>query len=237
MKNALALLVMAPLAAFAWPPAEYTWQQGLQPSFMESEANSICYLTGVSGKFRGAGESVKIERLNGYYYLNGSSHQEGIQAWAMCIENQESGTLGADYTWNQMMQLPIIMKDSRSNTCYLTGLSGKFMGGGEMVEITNSGNLWILSGISSQTGVSANANCISSKDSNLHVTFEWSQGQAPVTMTNTQTSICVLQKVRGAFSGGAESVRITQQNGKYVLSGSSNQHGVSAKALCISRNG
>lgn len=46
----------------------------------------VCFLAGVSGKFRGYGEHVEVvEMADGYWHLTGASQQSEVQGWAECF--------------------------------------------------------------------------------------------------------------------------------------------------------
>ena len=64
--------------------------------------------------------------------------------------------------------------------------------------------------------------------------YEWSQGQAPTQMTKADHSACFLTSVRGLFAGAGESVEIKKnERGYWVLTGTSQQKDIRAKAKCI----
>jgi hypothetical protein len=57
------------------------WDQGQQPVRLIKRDEGVCFLTGVSGHFQGAGENVRVWIAeDGYWYLGGQSMQEGISA-------------------------------------------------------------------------------------------------------------------------------------------------------------
>jgi hypothetical protein len=70
----------------------YYWKQGQPWTRMSRVSSSWCMLTSVSGNFRGFGERVQIQPMNGYWYLFGDSQQTGVSASAMCV-NYGSSTL------------------------------------------------------------------------------------------------------------------------------------------------
>ena len=45
----------------------------------------VCFLTMVRGKFEGGREWLKVYEKDGYWYLAGESHQEGVMAEATCV--------------------------------------------------------------------------------------------------------------------------------------------------------
>lgn len=56
-----------------------TWSQGEPPIQLIKQNEGFCFLTGVTGHFQGAGESVRVWiDKDGYWYLGGASQQQGI---------------------------------------------------------------------------------------------------------------------------------------------------------------
>jgi hypothetical protein len=82
--------------AYRWgePPSgsyragRFHWSQYQQDATtrMIPIAQGICFLAGVSGKFRGYGEHVEVvARDDGYWHLTGASQQSEVQGWADCF--------------------------------------------------------------------------------------------------------------------------------------------------------
>jgi hypothetical protein len=67
------------------------------------------------------------------------------------------------YEWKQGQTKQKMTRADRS-VCFLTLVSGKFMGGGEVVEIVSEDNYWYLQGVSNQQSVRAQARCIGTPD-------------------------------------------------------------------------
>lgn len=63
--------------------------------------------------------------------------------------------------------------------------------------------------------------------------YEWQQGKPAVPMTKIDHSVCFLTLVSGKYMGRGEAVYIEAQDGKWVLTGFSQQQDVRAKARCI----
>ena len=66
--------------------------------------------------------------------------------------------------------------------------------------------------------------------------YTWLQGQGPIKMGPTSTTVAFLTYVRGKFAGTDEYVRVYASGGYWYLGGKSKQHGVAAKARCIGKN-
>jgi hypothetical protein len=120
-------------------PNEYTWSQGQVPQVLESMNSAFCYLTGVSGRFRGEGESVHVTASNGYWVLTGSSGQVGVAGRARCVPwsnfNNPSWSVGWD-GWVESNGNCAFYETCTAETlsgpgtfCSLSGVAGRLMGG------------------------------------------------------------------------------------------------------------
>jgi hypothetical protein len=65
--------------------------------------------------------------------------------------------------------------------------------------------------------------------------YSWSQGQAPTPMGGSFGRFCFFTRVAGRFEGASEMVRVAHPRASlnWVLTGSSTEQGVSAKARCV----
>ncbi|AZZ96950.1 MULTISPECIES: hypothetical protein [Pseudoalteromonas] len=62
----------------------YTWNQGESQKILASAKTHVCYLTKISGKFKGSGEAVQVVQNGGYWILSGKSQQHSVTATATC---------------------------------------------------------------------------------------------------------------------------------------------------------
>ena len=62
-----------------------TWRVGQGPVYLGQADQMMCAIAEVSGTFRGSGEHVQIQNLNGAWYLTGSSMQPNTSARAACL--------------------------------------------------------------------------------------------------------------------------------------------------------
>jgi hypothetical protein len=63
-----------------------TWRQGEAPVRLIRKEEGFCALTLVTGSFQGAGEMVRVYvGDDGYWYLGGESHQEGVAAECIVV--------------------------------------------------------------------------------------------------------------------------------------------------------
>jgi hypothetical protein len=124
------------------------------------------------------------------------------------------------------------MGTANGRGCFLTRISGKFMGGGERVHAYVSGGSWYLGGNSQQHGVSARARCVNV--SSYTDEYSWNQYQGYSTyMGATVDRSCALTYVTGKFYGGGEYVHIVANSGSWYLGGGSRQFSVGARARCF----
>jgi hypothetical protein len=65
---------------------EYWWSQGQPAVNLIPDSDGICGLTAVIGAFRGDGEHVQVQDVNGVWQLSGSSGQTGVMAQARCVQ-------------------------------------------------------------------------------------------------------------------------------------------------------
>lgn len=141
---------------------EFEWKQEVEyPTKMVPTYKTACFLTAIQGKFQGSGEAVKIFPHGGYWWLTGESGQKGVGAKAICISSQEIWDVSNEYEWHQDQGKEHVV-DLESSPCFLTKVSGKFMGGGELVTIDYSSiySRFTLGGKSGQKSVQAGARCI-----------------------------------------------------------------------------
>jgi hypothetical protein len=62
------------------------WVQGEGHKMLTRTADTFCFLAGVGGKFRGAGEVVEVVAgADGFWWLQGASQQEAVWADAECV--------------------------------------------------------------------------------------------------------------------------------------------------------
>ena len=63
-----------------------TWSQGEPPVRLIRKDEGFCALTKITGNFEGGGESVQVHVAeDGYWYLDGTSQQEGVGAECLVV--------------------------------------------------------------------------------------------------------------------------------------------------------
>lgn len=208
----------------------YGWIQG-EPSRLLGRVRDInCYLTWITGHFAGRGEKVEITRDSNWWWLGGTSQQNDVRALAHCVSAYDSSG-DSEGTWVQG-QAPVNLGSSSGRICLLTSFSGKFMGAGEYVQITESRGSWWLSGGSGQTDVQATAHCFNVPSYTQEYT--WTQGQSAVKIGDAKQIACGLTYASGRFYGAGEFVGVEKWfEDAWYLGGYSEQIDVSGKARCF----
>lgn len=152
-------------------------------------------------------------------------------------------TYTAPVQWQQG-QLSKGLGNVNNSVCFLTYVQGRFAGDGEEVGIFGvSPGAWHLGGTSQQTGVAAGARCITGISTSDYTQSQyWNQGEAPVALGRMVNGnlvqadsswSCFLTSMRGRFDGFGEEIRTNFSNGKWWLTGGSQQVGVRAGAQCV----
>lgn len=113
----------------------YYWRQRQAGVRMTPVDSSVCFLSGVSGKFEGSGEFLQIYNDNVNWRLGGASLQQGLNARAYCINSLEtrSRLTSQSYWWRG--QEPVAMSYADKGTCFLTQMTGEFEGRGDRIRI------------------------------------------------------------------------------------------------------
>jgi len=214
---------------------EFYWDQYRAATPMGPVGDRVCFLTGVKGKFEGPGESVHAYTNNGSWYLGGGSYQADVGGWARCVAVGDSSWFTQEYTWQQG-QASVDLGSTTGRTCFLTRVSGKFLGIGETVRIFMDNNHWYLGGNSGQYGVTASARCVYS-DYNSPDEVSWSPGQPAQYVSPYSGRACFLTRMAGNFRGGAESVRVSDAYYNvpqaYWYLGGTGQTELAASTRCI----
>jgi hypothetical protein len=200
---------------------------------MMSRDDGLCFLTGVQGKFMGGGERVAVELHDNTWYLTGQSLQEGVRADAVCYTwyslSASQSDLSGPYIWLQG-ESPVRMTPANNSVCFLMAVRGKFIGGGESIQIVERDSYWSLEGYSSQIDLQGVAGCLSGREVVDYYTLE--SGQSPVRLPSTGVA-CFLAQVRGSFRGAGERLEIYDYDGSWRLGGQYlSGQGVWGAAVC-----
>lgn len=127
--------------------------------------------------------------------------------------------VSGEYSWAQGSG-PTSMWSTSQGYCFLTGVTGHFVGGGENVYVTASNGTWQLTGSSGQQGVAGWARCISFASLNNNRSWNDSWGSYVETGNgNTSQSYsinlgawtsCGLAGMGGAFDSPNDTVYVSR---------------------------
>ena len=256
----------------AWTTGPFHWQQNWAPVELESADTHVCVLTRVRGSFEGDGEKVRVFISANKWFIGGASQQSGVAGSACCF--RKSGFLApGPARWNssEFTVGSVGGCSQRSvNTwagdavTFVSGVQGRFAGGGELAKTTQS----ISPSTASQLIVQSCSPSI--MDGYAYSFFAGQPGgvtlarfQGPngvgnaatagtysasappgylTPMTPTDTTMCHFVKISGDFNGAGEFAEILHQldgagvDRWYLRTSSGSGGGVNAQARCYLRN-
>lgn len=187
----------------------YTWGQGngstiLGPGNGYSGATWTCFITGITGNFRGNGEFVRTYISQpagggvGTWRLGGASQQDGVSAHAVCVNRPPR----AENLW-QKGSNPIQLDTSSASVCGFTFLQGNFAGTGERATIEVDRNSvpprWYLNGATRQASLNIRARCVDAVES-IRLTNQADAYLASAGFGNA----CVLGYISGPLRSGGD---------------------------------
>ena len=108
--------------------ATKSWFQGASATELAPEAEHTCFLQGMTGRFEGNGEQVRTRVSNGKWYLDVTSLQADVGAWAACVKGFFNVTGNWEYLWTAptpSKTLPATYFPN-GNPCFLTRVQGAF---------------------------------------------------------------------------------------------------------------
>jgi len=230
--------------------AEYTWERHRPSRRMLSSKDSVCFLTGIHGTFRGKSEMVKISNARGHWYVTGISDQPGVGATARCFKYDSSKVIATRFNESaseQDLDLGV------HRLCALSRVSGSFESEGDVVRVYRAKDgHWYLQTAATSSGVNGGAICV---DDDPNVPFlpskitDVAAGDIRVLAENLVPSeirpteplkgpACFLTRMTGNFSDGAGSVqtfvtRTSTQSWNYYLRATGFDAGVASSAVCL----
>ncbi|MGN6544191.1 MAG: SHD1 domain-containing protein [Aureliella sp.] len=143
----------------------FSWSAGQAPIKMLRKDEGICCLSGISGALHGYGEEVRVHLVEDegsgeeYWVLDGHSAQPQLSAKAVALRWKDPEKVIADVTeevWHVGSEAKSVLPLGEG-LCFFGSVSGNFVGGGEIVRLTNEEGAWHLSGQSGQSELSARA--------------------------------------------------------------------------------
>ncbi|WP_438040546.1 hypothetical protein [Sorangium sp. So ce128] len=187
-----------------------SWTAGSGPVDMGDASDRTCFLTGIMGDFESGNEWVHVYISGGRWYLHGNNTHGSARATATCV----SSTLGrtAEFSWSQGEYGVDLGSDTTSSglprACFLTRVGGDFNGMSESVLVVWFFGRYLLTGLSSSTGVHARARCITVAElaneaavaDEFGVPSEDGPSFEALTPAGTFDTQCMLTRVAGEFS-------------------------------------
>jgi len=231
----------------------FFWSQGQAPVDMGPLTTQLCFLTRITGNFRGTGESVKVvhNTSTNRWELFGTSQQAGVAASARCIPYDFS-KWDWEKSWNSS-QGDVDLGTRKA--CLMTRISGTFNGAGESIRTYRDGsNHWHIAGqAQSGSGVFGGFICLDAdpaRPMNVSVgdpsfdqaangehaiVFGFGNGaNEPLT-----GPVCFLSRMTGNFRGGGERIAVYTTRSSifnrwdWMINAAANQAGVATSAVCF----
>jgi len=229
---------------------EYTWERGRRSTRMLASNGSICFLTGIHGKFRGMSEMVKISNVRGYWYVTGISNQPGVGATARCFKYDSAKVIQTQF--NEAARLEDLDLGAH-RFCALSRVSGSFESEQDVVQVYLASNgHWFLRTAATSSGLNGGALCMDDDPTiplRVGRVADIEAGDTQVIAANLLPDktkpteplagpACFLTRMTGNFSGEGGSVQTfvsASANGtwNYYLRAASSEPGVASSAACL----
>lgn len=220
-----------------------------------SATDRFCFLTEVSGNFRGYGEAIEIYVVNGRWVLQGRSQQRQLAATARCVDfaafqpaSDRQVSIPDGWGASAPGVSANLLWPAYSSVCWLSRLSGALNGDSSRVTVVQEWRDWKIYAaqaafVGVDQGMLGTGMCAYLGDSRRYIpstnaygvgAFHWTQSSfRDMRMSAVANSICMLTRVSGHFRGFGERVEIVPVDGYWTLRGVSQQTGVAASAMCV----
>ncbi|MEO8906345.1 MAG: hypothetical protein ABI488_27280 [Polyangiaceae bacterium] len=254
-----------------WVDGPFTWTQGQSLAAIRPYSTHLCVMTRITGNFGGLGESFSLWHDADFWYTEGTSQQSGLGAEVYCFRRSglPGGTSNVSKYYSAQSEGykykrcfgPVVNSDvwGFDAALALTGMSGKFEGGGERVRTIQATSSANGSSVTAETcndaPVMANAYAFTFTK-NAKVKFEGPGGEVgtatqirEISITGSNgyavlapvgQSFCYFTSISGAFHGAGEFAQIRPERigslDYWVLRGGSLAGGVNLSARCVARN-
>jgi hypothetical protein len=135
----------------------YEWtERQRQAVNLGSTTGRVCFLTRVGGSFNSPHAWVGVYASGDSWFLSGDLQGQDGFARARCVTVI---SYSGEYSWDQSNRYPTNMGGTGGRVCALTSMAGQFKGDSEFIDISKVMGLWLLSGSSARSGVTAKARC------------------------------------------------------------------------------
>jgi len=229
---------------------EFSWERGRRSKRMLRSDGSVCFLTGIHGKFRSMFDMVKVSNVRGHWYVTGTSNQPEVGATARCFKYDSAKVIQTQFN-ESSRQADLDLGAHRF--CGLSRVSGNFESEQDVVKVYLASNgHWFLQTTASSSGVNGGALCIDDDPATpLHAgrLADVEAGDTQVVAENLvphetkQTEplkgpACFLTRMAGKFSGAGGNVQtfvMASANGtwNYYLRATGSEPGVAASGACL----
>jgi hypothetical protein len=230
--------------------AEYTWEQGKPSKRMLPSTGSVCFLTGIHGKFSSTSERVKVSNVRGFWYLTGSSQQIGVGATARCFSYDAAKVVATQVNYSSAAS---DLDLGAHRVCALSRVSGDFQGNGDVVKIylAQSGH-WFLQTTASSTGLNGGALCLDDAPTvalGVSRILDAKAGDALIAAANLAPNqaepteplkgpACFLTRMTGKFTGASDRVdthvaSTATRTWNYYLRAQASGPSVETSAVCV----
>jgi hypothetical protein len=209
---------------------EFSWYQGTEAATMGPARDRVCFLTRIQGHFDGAEEAVHARVIDGTWVLDGRARHGGVGVHARCLRLASDDLYSEAHRWEQGKEATDL-GSAEDRACFLTGMQGRFEGGGEWVLVTVRDGRWILDGASQQAGVGATARCVLTDSYSEEK--ELKAGPGMMDMMRRVHGACFLTGLQGRMAGPEDSAAILDKQGKWQLHTQDEDRLITARARCL----
>jgi hypothetical protein len=254
-----------------WVEGPFRWTAPQARFAIRELSTYLCVLTRVSGAFAGGGESVVLSHDNDFWYIGGSSSPSFVSAEVYCFRRSGLtnpagasyvsdifGTSSPGYPFNRCLGAVSTPTWGGDSAFALTGLSGKFEGGGERIKAIQAPDLG-ASQLSAETCTTQPITAFGYAfffQPGIPATFEGPSGErgdasaipqisavgnnSYAVLAPVGQSFCYFTEIAGAFHGAGEAVQIRPERigavDYWVLRTASQAGYIAASARCVSRD-
>lgn|GEM_PF-2034404 len=230
--------------------AEYSWERGRRSTRMLRSNGSVCFLTGIHGKFRSMSDMVKVSNVRGNWYVTGISNQPDVGATARCFKYDSAKVVPTQF--NESARLEDLDLGAH-RFCALSRVSGNFDSDQDVVKVYLASNgHWFLQTTATSSGVNGGALCLDDDPATpLHASriadVEAGNTQAiaenliPREIKPTEPlkgPACFLTRMAGKFSGAGGNVQTfvaasATGTWNYYLRATGPEGGVASSGACL----
>ena len=229
---------------------EYGWERGRRSTRMLRSSDSVCFLTGVHGKFRSVLDMVKVSNVRGNWYVTGRSNQAEVGATARCFKYESAKVVQTQFN-ESAREADLDLGAHRF--CGLSRVAGNFESDRDVVKVYLASNgHWFLQTAATSSGVNGGAICLDDDPATpLHASrvADVEAGDTQVIAENLiphetkpteplKGPACFLTRMAGKFSGAGGNVQTfvaASANGtwNYYLRATGSEPGVASSGTCL----